>query len=135
MRSKNEPYSLQTALFLVFDEWLNTRMQYALWNCGIDTNLKTYHYYNTYYTTYTRLLNMATKSSYRKLIALSQILQCVSDATVDDEIQMTETMAVMKDNKEELQRFIIREIFQLLDSVDGVAKLKPALYPCERIKI
>ncbi|CAF1432838.1 unnamed protein product [Rotaria sordida] len=43
MRSKNEPYSLQTALFLVFDEWLNTRMQYALWNCGIDTNLKTYH--------------------------------------------------------------------------------------------
>ncbi|CAF1439991.1 unnamed protein product [Rotaria sordida] len=78
---------------------------------------------------------MATKSSYRKLIALSQILQCISDATVDDEIQMTETMAVMKDNKEELQRFIIREIFQLLNSVDGVAKLKPALYPCERIKI
>ncbi|CAF1433165.1 unnamed protein product [Rotaria sordida] len=115
MRSKNEPYSLQTALFLVFDEWLNTRMQYTLWNCGIDTNLKTYHYYNTYYTTYTRLLNMATKSSYRKLIALSQILQCVSDATVDDEIQMAETMAVMKDNKEELQRFIIREIFQLFD--------------------
>ncbi|CAF1277157.1 unnamed protein product [Rotaria sordida] len=43
VRSKNEPYSLQTAIFLVFDEWLNTRMQYASWNCGIDTNLKTYH--------------------------------------------------------------------------------------------
>ncbi|CAF3810072.1 unnamed protein product, partial [Rotaria sordida] len=157
-------------------------MQYALWNCGIDINLKTYHckfssnsnnnYYqffreeiqyrqemqiyaicnyfaitklmnlilqqyplnsNTYYTCYARHLNMAMKSAYRKLIALSQILQRVSDDTIDDETpmdtQMAETKAAIKNNEEELQRFIIRETFQLLVSVDGVAKLKPALYP------
>ncbi|CAF1311890.1 unnamed protein product [Rotaria sordida] len=206
MRSKNEPYSLQTAIFLVFDEWLNTRMQYASWNCGIDTNLKTYHcqfsskidndYYhfvrdeinyrkemeiyaisncfaitklmnlmlkqyplsenknfssskiihykrnkrpqslvlhNKFYITYTRLLNMTMTSPYKKLIGLSQILQNLSDDTIDNEIQMdtqvTETMAATEHNEEELQRLAIREVFKLLDAVDGVAKLKTTFSP------
>jgi len=42
-RTKNQPYTLQTSIFLVFNEWLDTKMQYSLWNSGIDTNLKTYH--------------------------------------------------------------------------------------------
>lgn len=29
-------YSLQTAIFLTFAEWLDTSMQYAPWSCGID---------------------------------------------------------------------------------------------------
>ncbi|CAF1563263.1 unnamed protein product, partial [Rotaria sordida] len=43
--------------------------------------------------------------------------------------QIAETKAAITDNKEELQRFIILETFQSLVSIDGVAKLKPALYP------
>ncbi|CAF1209454.1 unnamed protein product [Rotaria sordida] len=66
------------------------------------------------------------KSAYRKLIALSQILQRVSDDTIDDETpmvtHMAEAKAAIKSNEEELQRFIIRETFQLLVSVDRVAK-------------
>ncbi|CAF1659790.1 unnamed protein product [Rotaria magnacalcarata] len=42
-RTRNEPYTLQTSLFLVFNEWLNTKVQYGSWKCGIDTSLKTYH--------------------------------------------------------------------------------------------
>ncbi|CAF1362423.1 unnamed protein product [Rotaria sordida] len=44
MGLNKRPYSLQKALALVFDEWLNTKIQYGPWNCGIDNNLKTYNY-------------------------------------------------------------------------------------------
>ncbi|CAF4369089.1 unnamed protein product, partial [Rotaria sordida] len=58
---------------------------------------------------------------------------------IDDETpmvtQIAETKAAITDNKEELQRFIILETFQSLVSIDGVAKLKPALYPCKRMMI
>ena len=45
-RTNNQTYTLQTSLFLVFNEWLNTRMQYASWHCGIDKHLKTYHHHH-----------------------------------------------------------------------------------------
>ena len=32
-------YSLQTAIFLTFAEWLDTSVQYAPWSCGIDVDV------------------------------------------------------------------------------------------------
>jgi hypothetical protein len=32
-------YSLQTAIFLTFAEWLDTSMRYAPWSCGVDVDM------------------------------------------------------------------------------------------------
>lgn len=38
-----ESYTLQEAIFNIFGEILNNKMQYALWTTGIDLSLKTYY--------------------------------------------------------------------------------------------
>ncbi|CAF4377749.1 unnamed protein product [Rotaria sp. Silwood2] len=38
----NDKYSLQLAIYLTFNEWLNKRMTLANWGCGIDMKLETF---------------------------------------------------------------------------------------------
>lgn len=38
----NDQYSLQTAIKLTFNEWLDKRMTLANWSCGIDPSLRTF---------------------------------------------------------------------------------------------
>ncbi|CAF1502380.1 unnamed protein product, partial [Rotaria sordida] len=38
----NDKYSLQLAVYLIFNEWLDKRMTLASWGCGIDTETTTF---------------------------------------------------------------------------------------------
>ncbi|CAF1277136.1 unnamed protein product [Rotaria sordida] len=81
---------------------------------------------------------MAKASAYGKLIALSQVVQDLSGEPIDNEIEidteMAEIMAAKKRTQEAIRRLCIREMLPLLDTVDGVQKLKQ-IYPCKRMKI
>ncbi|CAF4592207.1 unnamed protein product, partial [Rotaria sp. Silwood2] len=44
----NDQYSLQSAMYITFNEWLDKRMTLANWGCGIDLILQTYLTMNDY---------------------------------------------------------------------------------------
>ncbi|CAF4124049.1 unnamed protein product, partial [Rotaria sordida] len=44
----NDQYSLQSAIYITFNEWLDKRMTLANWGCGIDLLLQTYLTMNDY---------------------------------------------------------------------------------------
>lgn len=72
----NEKYSLQLAMFIVFNQWLNKRMTLSNWGCGIDLSLNTFRTINRFDETYNEKLK--NEKEYRGLMTNYAINDCLA---------------------------------------------------------
>lgn len=70
----NEKYSLQLAIFLTFNKWLDKRMTLANWGCGIDTILNTIMIPREF--NYARDDIIQTEEQYRQLMTIYALNDC-----------------------------------------------------------
>lgn len=71
----NDKYSLQLAIHLTFNLWLNKRMTLANWGCGIDLTLTTYMPTNGYDDDKEKIIN--DEEEYRELMTIYAIYDCM----------------------------------------------------------
>jgi hypothetical protein len=70
----NDSYSLQAAIKLSFNRWLDKRMTMANWGCGIDPELETYISANNYGGG----KRIEDEEEYRKLMSIYAVYDCMA---------------------------------------------------------
>ena len=71
-----DTYSLQLAIKLSFNQWLNKRMTMANWGCGIDLMLETYISKNNYGDEIEKIIR--DEKQYRHLMTCYAIEDCIA---------------------------------------------------------
>ncbi|CAF1402909.1 unnamed protein product [Rotaria sordida] len=80
-----DQYSLQSAMYITFNEWLDKRMTLANWGCGIDLLLATYIAMNDY-----------DDIKDRKIYDEKQIRQLMETYAINDCFSVTKLSQIMK---------------------------------------
>lgn len=84
-RKATESYSLQTAIFVTFNQWLDKRMTLANWSCGLDLSLNTYKPPSRFVDNYAQRID--DEKEYRQLMVIYAIYDCFSVTQLANRIE------------------------------------------------
>ncbi|CAF4490430.1 unnamed protein product [Rotaria socialis] len=93
----NDIYSLQAAIYLAFNEWLDKRLTLANWGCGIDWSLKTYLSSNNMHDQQSRIIQ--DEEEIRTLMTTYASNDCLAVAKLYQTMESCKSSKVILENR------------------------------------